>query len=68
MKYVGSWSANNGSSYASGYESNNKKALAKELSEICKGNTFSGSSGSWSIYEKSDVDKMEPVLNGSIRR
>jgi hypothetical protein len=42
MKYTGSWSANNGSTYANGYESNNKKDLAKDLRKIVDGNVFAG--------------------------
>ena len=52
MKYTGGWSANNGSTYNYGYESNNKKELAKDLREMCDGNVFVGNTGKWSIVDE----------------
>lgn len=71
MKYHGYWSANNSSSYnreGYGYESNNKRELAKTMRAIAKRNTFSGNTGSWSVYEgEPSEDNHAPILSGSVR-
>lgn len=67
MKYTGSWSVNNGSTYGYGYESNNKKELAKLMREIAQGNVFSGNIGSWSVKDVAGDPIDQPVLSGLVR-
>ena len=62
-KYVGSWSANNGSTYSYGYEGSNKSQLAQNMREICRGNIFAGSSGSWQVVDRDD----KVVASGTCR-
>ena len=50
-KYTGGWSANNGSTYNYGYTGNNKKTLARDMREICKGNVYSGNTGCWQVID-----------------
>ena len=64
MKYVGCWSANNGSTCGTGYEGNNKKELAKSMRDMCKGNTFAGSVGQWDV---SNTQTGEVVSSGTVR-
>ena len=66
-KYTGSWSANNGSTYSSGYESNNLKSLKKLLRDITKGNVFAGNSGNWSIRYTDDIENDYPVASGTVK-
>jgi hypothetical protein len=48
-KYIGSWSANNNSSYNNQYEFSSLKVARKEMRAIAMGNVFSGNSGSWDV-------------------
>jgi len=67
-KYTGSWSANNSSTYAHGYESTNKRDLARRLRAITEGNVFAGNTGSWAVYEMIDGQRSdEPVMSGTVR-
>jgi hypothetical protein len=73
-KYEGTWSANNGSTYSYGYFGNNKRALAKEMRSIAKGNVFASqtkekmNSGNWAVYEVVDGEReMDPVVSGTVR-
>lgn len=65
-KYVGGWSANNGSSYGHGYYYDNLRQARHDLRAIAAGNTFAGSSGSWSVYLSADNDDGEPVASGRV--
>jgi len=51
-KYAGSWRANNGSTYSDGYEGNNKRELAKDMRDMCRGNVFAGNTGYWDVSDK----------------
>lgn len=62
-KYTGSWSANNGSTYNYGYESNNKRELARAMRSICDGNVFAGNTGRWDVTDKDG----DIVLEGTCR-
>jgi len=68
-KYTGSWSANNGSTYASGYTSNNKRQLAKEMREIAQGNVFAGNTGHWNVHkiDAEGNENYDPILSGMVR-
>lgn len=63
MKYIGGWSANNGSTYNHGYESNNKTELARDMRQICDGNVFAGNTGHWSVEDEDG----NIVLEGTCR-
>lgn len=65
MKYTARWSANNNSTYGS-FEGNNLKTMKKDAREIATGNTFAGSTGSWSIVRNDDPNYM-PVASGSVK-
>lgn len=68
-KYIGRWSANNGSTYNYGYESNNKREIAKSMRAICAGNVFPGNSGYWQVsINGADPDDDAIVLEGICRR
>jgi hypothetical protein len=63
-KYIGGWSANNGSSYSQGYEFGNLKDAKKTMRKICEGNVFAGSTGSWTIR---DLDN-DIIAEGTVSR
>ena len=68
MKYLGNWSANNGSIYGN-LSRNNKAELKKDLRVICKGNVFSGNTGNWNVYEITDGKRSDiPILSGKISK
>jgi len=64
MKYVGSWSANNGSTYRYVDGFNNLKEARKVLRENAMDNSFKGDMASWSIKLASNG---EVVLSGQVR-
>lgn len=67
-KYEGSWSANNGSTYNTGYTDNNKRRLAHDMRIIARGNCFRGNSGNWCVYEVINGEREElPILSGTVR-
>ena len=67
-QYFGSWSANNGSTYSSGYESDNKKQLAKDMREMAKGNTCQGNTGYWQVSElDEDGDQYNQIMSGKVK-
>jgi len=59
-KYKGGWTANN-NTYNYSYVGNNKRELAKDMREICKGEVFEGNRGTW--YVK-DAATDEVILDG----
>ena len=61
--YYGGWSANNNSTYGSGYKETNKRRLAKDMRDICKGNVFIGNTGSWSVID----EQGQVILSGIVR-
>jgi len=61
MEYTGSWRANNGSTYASGYKGRNKKKLAKDMRDMCDGNVFAGNTGHWDVTDENDNIVLEGV-------
>jgi hypothetical protein len=65
-KYLGSWSANNGSSYNTGYKFGNLKDARKTMRAICKGNVQIGNTGHWHVVSVNDLDN--DVASGTIRR
>lgn len=64
MKYLGYWSVNNNGTYDTGYKSNNKRQLAKDLREIVKGNVFQGNSGFWSIEDSEGHEVAKGYVKG----
>jgi hypothetical protein len=62
VKYIGSWSANNGSSYGGGYEFTNKKEAIKTMRDISRGNTFAGNVGRWHVTE---AESLEGIAAGT---
>ena len=68
-KYIGSWSANGGSTYGDGYTGNNLQELARTMRSICRGNVFADNSGHWEIYRTADagsLSEIEPVKSGRV--
>jgi len=68
-KYIGTWSANNGSTfpdYGTRYESNNKRKMAKRMKEIAQGNTYSGNKGYWAVWNSNHTINDRPILEGIV--
>jgi hypothetical protein len=65
-RYLGRWAANDGSTYAAGYEYTNLKTARKDLRAIAMGNTFSGNTGSWAVTELHD-GYIRVVASGVVR-
>ena len=65
--YEGNWSCNAGSTFSYGHKGTNKKVLRKDIIEMCRGNTFSGCSGNWSIYEVSSLGEKFLIEEGSVK-
>lgn len=65
--YVGSWSANNSSTFAYGYTDTNKKRLAKMMRDMARGNVFWGSTAYWEVKELIDgIPAQYPILSGTV--
>ena len=65
-KYNAGWQANNGSTYNNSYYGNNKKILAKEMREICRGNVFAGNTGNWYV-DYIDCNDEYHLISGAIK-
>jgi hypothetical protein len=63
-KYIAKWSANN-STYGS-FTGNNLSEMRKVARRVAKGNTFSGSSGHWSIDLTDGEDYPEHLCSGAV--
>jgi len=70
IKYVGGWSANNGSTYASNYTFTTLQEARKTLREIVKGNVFIGEKGYWQIYKTDSNGQTDErsILSGVVRK
>jgi len=62
--YTIGMTTNNGSTYmAMSSKYTSKREAAKSARAICKGNTFAGNTGHWSVYD----DAGDTVLEGTVR-
>lgn len=55
MKYFANMSVNNGTTFQSDIESNNKGELAKRVSHSARANCFVGSEYSWKVWDEEGV-------------
>lgn len=63
MTYTASYTTNNGSTYAGGFEYTNKREAIKSIREICAGETFVGNVGRVRVVNEDG----ESVYDGSVR-
>ena len=61
--YYGSWSANNCSTYAGGYEYTNKRTARREMRDMALSNVFAHNTGHWDVMDGDG----EILASGSVR-